>query len=56
MGTDLGHVGAREHDDQVGHADGREPVRDQDGHAPGSGRHARLLGKALEQCVLGLGV
>ena len=53
-------AGAVEHDDGVGHADGREPVRHQDGDAPAAVSAAVTRacrgGVALEECVLGFGV
>src|SRR5688500_18029223 len=60
VGADLGHAGAVEHDDEVGHAHRAEAVRHQDrdaSHSPavaGGGGCARRRRVALEEGMFGL--
>ena len=56
VAAELDDVGAVHHDDEIGHSNGREPVRHQHRDAAGVDVRARRLGEPLEQGVLGLGV
>src|SRR5258708_34172703 len=56
MAADLGHVSAVEHDDDVCHPDGAEPVRYQDRDASVAAAVAGPAGVLLEEFVLRLGV
>src|SRR5215472_6758339 len=56
VAADLCQARPVQHHNEVGHADGAEPVGHQDGHAPAAPGLARPAGIALEQLMLGLGV